>query len=192
MRDFLLETDIPAPTHILGRPFQSDFERVLTEKHEDGKTDKYIFSGILYRDVSGRIRKDVNIQNPNGTTVRLIIIQDILSQTVYMIHEEAKSVLALPLTDMLILNSGFATASHDEEIGERQIEGLLCTGYRGKRGEERVTTLWVSDTIGEALIEENTGSQESDVFRLFNIRLNEPDKSLFSIPAGYKNESLFS
>lgn len=191
MRDFLLETDVPAPTPIAGRPFQSEFERVFTEQGE-GQALTYTLRGTLYRDGGGNIRKDVSMYNPDGTTVRLIIIQDITERAVYMMHEESKSMVALPYTEALLLNSGFAIASHDQRIGERYVEGLLCAGYRGKRGEDRVLTLWVSDGIGEAVIEEYVGGQEKDVFRLFNINLKEPEKALFSVPTGYERKSLLS
>lgn len=190
MRALLLDADIPTPMAVTGSPFEAEFERVLIEKQAGGQAGKYVFKGTVHRATDSRIRKEFDMSDLDGTVVHVIIIQDTLNQTVHVMHRDSKTLTSLPLTESFDLNSGPAISNDDEQLGERYIEGLLCHGYRGSRGGEHVTTLWISDELGEALIEENVGGQEEDMLRLFNIRRGEPDNTLFSVPADYKPESL--
>jgi len=180
MRNFLVDTDVPFPTTVKDKPYSAEFERVIFEELDGESRGEYVFRGSVHRTSDGRTRKEFDMLSPDGTRLHLIVIQDTPNRVVHLLHPESISRATIPLTEFIELNSGFALAGHDEKLGERLIEGIPCKGYRGSRGSSRITTLWVSEELGEALIEENlVDGHAEDSLRIFNINLTEPDLSLF-------------
>jgi hypothetical protein len=94
-----------------------------------------------------------------------------------------------------------------EDLGMQDVEGVACHGTRetvtipaGQVGNERpiviTTETWTSDDLhGIVLKKHNDPRSGETVYRLTNIKLGEPDTSLFQPPNGFKiikNESSFS
>lgn len=191
MRNYLVDTDLPFPATVKDKPYSAEFERIIFEGFGGEPTGKYIFRGSVQRASSGRTRKEFDMLGPDGTNLHLIVIQDTSNRVVHLLHPESNSTASIPLTEFMELNSGFAVAGHDEKLGERLIESVSCKGYRGSRGSNRITTLWVSEDLGEALIEENmVDGQTEDSLRIFNINLTEPDPSLFVTLADGHNDPI--
>lgn len=191
MRAFLIDTDVPTPVMIPGKPFQAEFERVLIQRLSDGQVESYVFKGSIYRATDSRVRKEIDLLELDGTITHMIIIQDTLDESVHVLHATSKTVTSFPLTENLLLNSGISRSSEDIDLGERSIEGLLCHGYsRGTRGTAGFAIFWFSDELGEALIAENIYGQDEDTLRLFNIRQDEPDPDFFLVPEDYRSAYL--
>ncbi len=94
-----------------------------------------------------------------------------------------------------------------EDLGMQDIEGLACHGRRetitipaGQIGNERplvtTTEVWTSDDLHGVVLKKHTDPRFGETtYRLTNIKLGEPDPSLFQVPSGYKTlkgEGIFS
>lgn len=95
----------------------------------------------------------------------------------------------------------------NEDLGMQTIEGLACQGRRetvtipaGQIGNERpiviTTEIWTSQDLHGTVLKKHTDPRFGETeYRLTNIKLGEPDASLFQAPSGYrilKNEGIFS
>jgi hypothetical protein len=89
----------------------------------------------------------------------------------------------------------------NEDLGTQVIEGVSCQGKRetttipaGKMGNERPivvsTEVWTSPDLHGIVLKKHTDPRSGEtVYRLTNIKLGEPDASLFQVPAGYETET---
>ncbi len=99
------------------------------------------------------------------------------------------------------------TEVQHEDLGMQDIEGLACHGRRetvtipaGQIGNERplvtTTEIWTSDDLHGVVLKKHTDPRFGEtVYRLTNVKLGEPDPSLFQVPSGYKTlrgEGIFS
>jgi hypothetical protein len=91
-----------------------------------------------------------------------------------------------------------------EDLGFKEVEGITTHGYSetylgaeddGERNgkAKSVTETWVSDDLAEVMlyVQMDTGPNSKREIRIMlaNVRQEEPDASLFEIPAEYKTES---
>jgi hypothetical protein len=86
---------------------------------------------------------------------------------------------------------------HVEKLGTREIEGVTATGTRrsrtipaGEIGNEKpiksVLETWYSEELKTVVLTTNDDPQSGQtVMRLVNIRIGEPEPSLFDVPADY-------
>lgn len=93
------------------------------------------------------------------------------------------------------------TTFTNEDLGMQVIEGVNCQGKRetttipaGKMGNERPivisTEVWTSADLHGIVLKKHTDPRSGEtVYRLTNIKLGEPDASLFQVPAGYETET---
>jgi hypothetical protein len=93
------------------------------------------------------------------------------------------------------------TTFTNEDLGTQVIEGVSCQGRRetttipaGKMGNERpivvTTEVWSSTDLHGIVLKKHTDPRVGEtVYRLTNIKLGEPDASLFQVPAGYQTET---
>jgi hypothetical protein len=89
----------------------------------------------------------------------------------------------------------------NEDLGTQVIEGVSCHGMRetttipaGKVGNERpisiTTEVWMSADLHGIVLKKHTDPRVGEtVYRLTNVKLGEPDASLFQVPAGYETET---
>jgi hypothetical protein len=89
----------------------------------------------------------------------------------------------------------------NEDLGTQVIEGVSCQGRRetttipaGKMGNERPivisTEVWSSPDLHGIVLKKHTDPRVGEtVYRLTNIKLGEPDASLFQVPAGYETQT---
>jgi hypothetical protein len=90
----------------------------------------------------------------------------------------------------------------DEDLGTKNINGVSADGKRttrtvpaGEEGNDRPLTtvheVWFSKQLGQMVMTIDDDPRGSDmVFALENIKLQEPDASLFAAPAGYSVEEI--
>jgi hypothetical protein len=88
-----------------------------------------------------------------------------------------------------------------EDLGTQTIEGVLAEGKRetitipaGQVGNERpieiVSESWFSPELHTIVLRKRSDPRSGEsVYRLSDIRLGEPDASLFQVPSGYKIKS---
>ena len=68
----------------------------------------------------------------------------------------------------------------------KQIEGLLCHGYLLRVSQERIVEYWYSVDLNQLILVKIQSEEGEYTWRLINIRLTEPDESLFTVPLDYK------
>jgi hypothetical protein len=88
-----------------------------------------------------------------------------------------------------------------EDLGTQEIEGLACQGKRetvtipaGRIGNEQpivaTNEVWIAQDLHVVVLEKHSDPRSGEsVYRLTSISRNEPDASLFQVPAGYKTIS---
>lgn len=85
-----------------------------------------------------------------------------------------------------------------ESLGQQMIEGVLCEGQRttstiakGEAGNELPLTIineqWRSPELQVLVLTKHSDPRiGATTYRLTNIQRNEPDRALFTVPAGYR------
>jgi hypothetical protein len=180
---------IDLPQHIKGKPFAARFE----EKHSStglGTSPSFqqLLEGVVYRDAAGRLRHEFIVEVAPGTTQSVALIRDPITETMYSLDIRSKTVTRVPFsilaeTDAVPMAGPPVPMEHiQDDLGQRQTEGLLCHGYVIKDPRGFVAEVWISDELNEIVLERKTSQAEESVFRLFQIRRGEPESTLFEVP----------
>jgi len=104
----------------------------------------------------------------------------------------------LPEGEIKVLSPEWSAESRNESLGTQVIEGVTCEGHRetkvipaGAIGNERPLEItsesWTSSDLHVLVLRKRNDPRLGEtVYRLTNIKLGEPDASLFQVPSGYK------
>jgi len=184
-----------------GKPFRAEFEELHTRKSTNEVLRQ---KGSVFQDGAGRLRQDYSLPDPEdvSATKHITVIFDAVTLICYLIDQETKEVQKIDLGAVMRGQRAAGQAPGGNSTGcplpaparpqrtveaipgERIIEGLSCAGtvIRGPSG----TTIerWVSSRIaGFPILEKKDTDDLEIVFRLFNIKLEDPDPELFVPPA---------
>lgn len=181
-------------TPVQGKPFKARYEQRRVERLPGGQGIPRIMSGEVYRDSSGRVRQELHLQqNDTGERMRIAVVIDPLEEAIYIFHIDSRTYIkqrfdaagatAARVGTPVRLSTAPA-GSENEALGQRQIEGLSCRGYRNS-SENSVSEVWYSDELKVALLEKITSPQAEDTWRLFDVRQTHPRSECFVVPAGY-------
>lgn len=157
-----------------------------------------------YRDRLGRTRREQTIETLGAsmpiTPVRLIVISDPVAGMDYIVDDARMTVRKFARYESDAPNQKPEPGSNTISLGTRTVEGVECTGTKttvtipaGQIGNtlpiEIVTESWYSPAI-QALVRSTTSDPRfgQTSYTLRNIVLEEPPRSLFEPPAGYKLE----
>lgn len=182
---------------IKSKPFMAEALTETVQKLIDGNRIVRHNATKLYRDSSGRTRREQTISalSPSSPIVpgQIVFISDPVASVDYILDESRKTVRKVPH-----FNSPAPTRPQSMPIGSRNIEGLECTGSKtvvtipaGAIGNERpivtVTINWYAPSI-EELVRSTTNDPRfgETIYTLHNIVLGEPPSELFKPPAGYQ------
>lgn len=174
--------------------FDQTEERSPTEN--SGSTDKVVVRSKVFRDSSGRIRIE-------SRTYTLLIDEIAGSRVVLLSQDKIGYRMPWPMSSEgqlgigIGINLGMESSSREitattQALGERWIEGIKFTGKRtilsatGEPQPVRTLEEWRSadlHLIGRALA---SSPRETNTARIENIRCEEPDANLFTIPPDYK------
>jgi len=179
-------------------PFEADFEEVLVIRHPGGTRTEDRQLSRLFRDSQGRLRQEYILAGPNGELVAAAAtLTDFSTGRFRVIDLKAGGLLgqlrlprnAAELTEVASSTRMALTASStspsgqrakEEDLGERDIEGLRARGSRTKEANT-VTEVWTALRIDQPnLLLRITSPDREQVKRLFNIRFQEPDPALFA------------
>jgi hypothetical protein len=169
------------------RPFEAEYEQINVTKVMSGRPLRQVRTGTVHRDSEGRTRKLIRQEFVPEMFFISTVIFDPVGGFIYTLEEKTKAVSKTPVSPAPLMPGLLASASDGPpiELGEGENEGVVCRGYRLKHGDS-TTHLWYSGELKESLFERTASEHEERVYRLFNIRRGEPDGSLFSVPADYK------
>jgi len=108
----------------------------------------------------------------------------------------------LPEGEMRVHSPEWSAESKNESLGTQVIEGVTCEGHRetkvipaGAIGNERPIEIssesWTSTDLHVLVLRKRNDPRLGEtVYRLTNIKLGEPDPSLFQVPSGYKTTTI--
>ena len=155
--------------------------------------------GRLYRDSKCRERREDYFDDTPGKAVTFVDIDDPVTHTSCTFCIEAKTILCndpLPSEGFGVWTFDFASGpgiglplappDRPPDFEPKQIEGLLCNGYLLRMSQERIVEYWYSIDLNQLILVRIQSEEGEFTWRLFKIRLTEPDKSLFIVPSDYK------
>jgi hypothetical protein len=178
---------IDLPQHIKDKPFAARFE----EKHSStGLGTSPLFQqfleGVVYRDSAGRLRHEFIVEVAPSITQSVALIRDPITEMMYSLDIRSKTVTRVPFsilekTDAVPTAGPPLPMQHiQDDLGQRQIEGLSCHGYVVNDPRGFVAEVWISDELSEIVFERKTSQAEESL--LFQIRRGEPESPLFEVP----------
>lgn len=163
-----------------------------------------IIESQIYRDSAGKVLMKSERRDSSGglSPLRTILIDPVAGSTTVMI-DEAKTAYRMPgpkgdalLGGRLIaddqLPAGSKWISARETAGKRTIEDFVFDGIRiiqvapDKQEMKYTLETWYSDELKLTGLEQSSGPKGTYTARIKTLHREEPDSSLFVIPAGYK------
>lgn len=196
--EFELDGRLSSHGPVANKPYQAEVEEVHTRYSPTQSARAY---GTQWRDGRGSVRTDAVYPDPldPARTLKLTTIFDAVTGTIRLLSEQSRAdhTFRLPRSaDELqaLLRSRRETPAaaacpamvsptqhpRFESLGERTIEGVTCAGYRSRNESAGpVCEHWWSKELVIGLIYKARDPDGETAFRMFNLRLREPDASLF-------------
>ncbi|HYG80767.1 MAG TPA: DUF4412 domain-containing protein [Pyrinomonadaceae bacterium] len=181
------------PAGVKDRPFQGEFELVTRRRSAGGEVSRRVTRGAIYRDASGRSRREEYASGGAGKIIKAIIIHDPAKHEGYLLDPESKTFFTMPTQETTGRDrSGTSEPSAElptfdgEDIGRKVIDGLACRGYRRNGSGGAVIEYWVAEELLEAVWARIVDGDNDDTLRVFDIHRVEPDEKLFTVPADYQ------
>jgi hypothetical protein len=178
-------------------PYEADYEEVVLTKQPDGKSTEVKRLFRLFRDSRGRWRQECTLTTETGAQLPTIVfLIDFASghvrlldlQTGNLLNESKLPTAAGALQAMMSTRQTASTprpappdqTSRREDLGQKEIDGLPATGRRITT-DDAVTEIWSTPVIDQPeLFYRSVRSDREETKRLFNIKLREPDPTLFA------------
>ena len=177
--------------------FQAVYQEIHTKNLPNETTISKMQKGTICRDSSGRERKEFT-QTENGMIETIAYLYDPVKKLEYLLETNTKTIVF----ETHSLQEGFrartwslgtsgiaiplALPSYQPQLGTKEVEGLICTGYYISQPDKCKIEYWYSSGLNEIMLAKIVSNGEQIIWRLFNISLTEPDKSLFTVPPDYK------
>jgi len=195
---------------VKGQPFSADTIIEDTRLLFDGSTVKKAVTGAIYRDSSGRTRREqplemvggVNVVGAGNKAQKLVFINDFGSRTQYFLDQnnrvarKSRTPDNTPPPDM-----DDRPGAKIVSDGTKTIEGVTCNLTRtefeipaGQLGNDKPLKV-VSEKCFSPELQVVIMSSHNDpvsglhVFKLTNIKRTEPAADLFTVPSDYRIEN---
>jgi hypothetical protein len=197
---------------VTGAPFSASVSMQITQTLADGNRIERTTSGTLARDSQGRTRRDITFPAigpwaaSGQAAPHMILVNDPVAGTRYLLNPDRKVAHKIGEHNWNAPGAGGKEESgrhpggQDEvttDLGKRKINGVEAQGTRitrtipaGAIGNEKpiaiVTERWYSaDLQMNVLVKHSDLRMGENVFQLTDIQRQEPDASLFKVPADY-------
>ena len=196
---------------VTGQPFSAQIVVEETRRLFDGSTVKSERTGAVYRDREGRTRREQPLDTIGGMriigsdqkAVTLIFINDFSSGNHYFLDQQNRIARRSPLRTDRIQKDRPAPKDQEkkESLGTKTIEGVKAEGTRvtfeipsGQIGNEKplqvITETWFSPELQVVVVSRHGDPIAGEhIFKLVNIRREEPAVNLFTVPAGFRIEN---
>jgi hypothetical protein len=201
LEEFSLDGGVGSNEPVRGKPYEAEFEEVHTRYSPLQLARAY---GNQWRDSRGSVRIDAFKPDP-ANLARHIKVTSIFDATTYsgylglpdlglehtfqLPHSatEMEAILASqPQPSATVPGPAVVPAEQPQQLemlGERIIEGLSCTGVRSiDEASGLVSEHWFSKDLILGVVNIRRDPEGEIVFRLFNLKLCEPDPDLFLRP----------
>jgi hypothetical protein len=159
---------------------------------QEGASAGEVMSSRCYRDASGRLR----LEGPSYVVLidpiagyKILLSEQVAYRTPWPKSGEGRLVF-FGAGDSLAVSRNWTTRT--EDIGKRAIEGIEFSGIRVVQTSEDDSTLtkkieqWYSDELSLIGFAVAAAPNETRTVRIRNVRREEPDPILFTIPPDYK------
>jgi hypothetical protein len=197
---------------VTGAPFSATISTQITRTLADGNKIDQTITGTIARDSQGRTRRDMTLPGAAlapmaSTSPHAVFINDPVAGKSYILHPDKKVADSVPfrawrrlgrrVLNGLGANDGRQSETTTTDLGTQTINGIVAQGTRvtrtipaGQIGNEKpiviVTDRWYSPDLQTYVLTKRTDPLMGDtVFQLTNIQRQEPDASLFQVPADY-------
>lgn len=186
-------------------PFSADISIENSKRLFDGTIVTKTTDGAIYRDSSGRTRREQTLEDIGGFRIgesqRLVFINDFEANTSYFIDVNRKTFRQTSLLNVRPPRADLEQReSNVESLGTKILEGVNVEGTRstfeipiGEIGNDKpiqvVTEKWYSPELQMIVMSKHTDPLAGEqIFRLVNVRLGEPAAELFIAPKDYRLE----
>ena len=199
---------------VTGAPFSATFSTQSTETLADGNKIEHSSTGTVARDSQGRTRREMTLPaigpfaTQGSTPPRVTFLSDPVANTHYVLDENRKVARQMKMNRMERRGGENQDAGDkprgrntSEEVktdlGTQTINGIVAQGTRytrtipaGQIGNEKpivvTTERWYSPDLQINILTKHSDPFMGDrVTQLTGIQRQEPDPSLFQVPAGY-------
>ena len=196
---------------VTGAPYSAQVVDQRSQTLGDGTHITQQSNGAVYRDTSGRVRREMSMPALGSLTgsaqaPRAVFISDPVAGVHYVVHADTKTVERMPLPKPRNANAedprGRREARNNEQVtseslGTQTIEGVNAEGTRitrtipaGTFGNDKAIQIvierWYSPDLQTVVLLKRSDPWMGDsVMRLTNITRTEPAASLFTVPADY-------
>ena len=196
---------------VTGAPFSAEVEMESTRTMADGTRTTHKGAGMLYRDSEGRVRHEMTVGMLGpfasaGDPPRMVFINDPVANAHYALDATNRTArkealhVRRPPHDMAAQGVGHQPPFDvkTESLGKQVIEGVEVEGTRsvitipaGMHGNEQaievVSERWYSPELQTVVLSKHSDPRMGEhVYRLTNIKREEPARSLFEVPADYQ------
>lgn len=196
---------------VTGQPFSAQVEMESTRTLADGTRSTHKGTGVIYRDSEGRTRHEMTlgVLGPfasAGDPPQMVFINDPVASAHYALDATNRTARKMTLPAgrpprEMAEQGGQHQPPFDiktESLGKQVIEGIEAEGTRsvitipaGMHGNdspvEVVSERWYSAQLQAVVMSKHSDPRMGEhVYRLTNIRREEPARSLFEVPADYQ------
>ncbi|MEW6128826.1 MAG: hypothetical protein AB1757_17445 [Acidobacteriota bacterium] len=193
---------------VKGSPFSAQVVVESVQTLADGTKLTKKTTGFIYRDGEGRTRREQEvgffgpISSPDNAP-RMVFINDPVSGSHYALDAENKQARKMRFSNQpppMEPQDSVKPEAKIESLGNQTIDGVEAEGTRsvttipvGQIGNDRplevVSERWYSSALQTVVMTKYSDPRfGTTTYRLTNIKLEEPAKSLFSVPADYNIE----
>ncbi len=193
---------------VKGKPFSADIVIEDTRRLFDGSTVTKQNRGAVYRDGEGRTRREQPLEMIGGFGIvgkdnkpqMLVFINDFASRSQIFLDVNNKVARKGPIGEGPGPREP-GTEAKSESLGTKAIDGVSAAGTRvtfeipaGQIGNDKpmqvVSERWFSDDLQVVVMSRHLDPLSGEhIFKLVNIKRNEPSSDLFIIPNGFKVEN---
>jgi hypothetical protein len=190
---------------IKGAPYSGEATTRVKLTMFDGTHLDQVVTAKVYRDSAGRTRREqavigLDALDPNPSINSVVQIVDPVARVMYTLNPGSRTALRRPIEGPQQTAAKFRlqAALVPQDLGTRTIDGLAARGVRvvttvpvGQAGNDRAIEIidetWTSTELQVALQTLHRDPRTGDVeYTLTKISRQEPDASLFTVPAGYQ------
>ena len=192
---------------VKGAPFSAQAISESVQILGDGTKLTQKSTGLIYRDGEGRMRREQELATfgpfpSSGDSPRMIFINDPVANVHYVLDAENKKARKMNFSaDAPPMKPPSASSeAKTEALGKQTIEGVEAEGTRstitipvGQIGNDRaidiISERWYSTTLQTVVMTKYSDPRfGTRSYRLTNIKLEEPARTLFAVPTDYTIE----
>jgi hypothetical protein len=192
---------------VKGMPFSAEAIIESSQTFANGTHINRKATSLIYRDSEGRTRREQTLDivgplAPAGEAMQMIFINDPVAGTHYVLDPQKRTARKMKLSSYgpPPPPPPLAEDVKMESLGTQTIEGVVAEGTRstvtvaaGLVGNDRpfdiVSERWDAVELQTVVLSKHSDPRMGGhVYRLTNIKRDEPARSLFEIPADYKIE----